>query len=289
MSLVEMRGISKHFGATVALDGVDLFLEPGEVHALVGENGSGKSTLMRILAGALPPDIGDMKMDGNAFHPTDPLAARKSGVAMIYQELALCPDLTVAENILLGMESTFIHPGQSRAKAKAALAQLGHSDLDPDQLLRKLPLALCQIVEIARAVATGSRVLILDEPTSSLSEPDVIKLFEVIRSLRESGHAVVYISHFLDEIERIADRITILRDGQLVATKFPGELSRDQIVSLMVGRTIDDAFPRSPHQVSELILDLRNVSGEIKPQEASLQLHRGEVVGIAGLNGSGRS
>jgi ribose transport system ATP-binding protein len=289
MSLVEMRSIEKRFGATTALDKVDLFLEAGEVHALVGENGSGKSTLMRVLSGAISADAGEMKLEGSRFRPDDPMAARKSGVAMIYQELALCPDLSVAENILLGMEPALIRSTEAAQKARDALAKLGHGNLDVGQKLRHLPIGMCQIIEIARAVAVGSKVVILDEPTSSLSKPDVENLFHVIRNLKATGHAVVYISHFLDEIEEIADRVSILRDGRLVETGFVGERNREEVVSLMVGRTIEDAYPRSTRSPGEPVLEFEGLSGRVKPANATLTLHRGEVLGIAGLNGSGRT
>ena len=287
-----MRAIRKQYGATVALDGVDLFLEEGEVHALVGENGSGKSTLMKILAGAESPDEGEMKLDETPFKPAHPIQARQKGVAMIYQELALCPDLSVAENILLGMEDAtlgLLNTGSMRERAKVALASLGHPDLDVTQAVKQLPIGLCQIVEIARAVAVGSRVVILDEPTSSLAEPDVKRLFDVIRSLKASGHAIVYISHFLDEIQEIADRVTVLRDGQHIATRLAGEMATDHMVSLMVGRSIESAYPRSPRTPGEPLLALKDLQGKPKPASVSLSVRRGEVVGIAGLNGSGRT
>ncbi len=287
-----MRGIRKHFGATVALEGVDLFLEPGEVHALVGENGSGKSTLMRILAGAVSADEGEMKLEGSPYRPANPMQARAKGVAMIYQELALCPDLSVAENILLGMEDAsfgLLDKTSMRERAKRALATLGRSDIDVNQALGLLPIGSRQIVEIARAVAVGSRVVILDEPTSSLTKPDVEHLFKVIRTLRDSGHAIVYISHFLDEIEAIADRVTVLRDGRHIATKLAGELTIDNMITLMVGRSMESAYPRSARTPGEVLLSLSDIAGKVKPMRSNLTVRRGEVVGVAGLNGSGRT
>jgi ribose transport system ATP-binding protein len=289
MSLVEMRGIGKRFGGTVALDNVDVFFEVGEVHALLGENGSGKSTLMRVLAGGTAPDEGEMRLNGSRFAPPDPFEARKRGIAMIYQELTLCPDLTVAENIALGMEERVVNRERAGERARDALRQLGHSHLDPHALVRDLPLSARQIVEIARAIVNGSQVLIFDEPTSSLSEPDVQQLFRMIRTLKEQGVAVIYISHFLNEIEEIADRVSVLRDGKLITTRLAGELDQNAMVALMVGRTIEDAYPRTHHPTNDLLLSVVGLSGLNGPEEASIEVHRGEVIGVAGLNGSGRT
>jgi ribose transport system ATP-binding protein len=292
MPFLSMRAISKRFGATVALDGVSLDVEPGEVHCLVGENGSGKSTLMRILAGAIAPDAGEITLDGAPFNPATPMEARRRGIAMIYQELALCPDLSITENILLGMETAtagVIHEREQRDRAQAALSRLGYPNLDINIPVRRFPIAVRQIVEIARAVALGAKVVVLDEPTSSLTQSDVAHLFTVVRALRAEGHAIIYISHFLDEIEQIGDRVTVLRDGANVGTMDGHALTADGIVSMMVGRTIDDAYPRSLHQTGDVILDIASLAGRPKPDAATFQLRRGEVLGIAGLNGSGRT
>ncbi|AIE87850.1 sugar ABC transporter ATP-binding protein [Fimbriimonas ginsengisoli] len=292
MSFLHMSGISKRFGATVALDGVELQVERGEVHALVGENGSGKSTLMRILAGAIQPDEGTMTLDGKPYHPSSPMDARKSGIAMIYQELALCPDLSVTENVLLGMEDTrlgFVRQSEQHERVRAALTQLGYPHLDLNAPVRNLPIAVRQIVEIARAVALGSSVVVLDEPTSSLTQADAQKLFEVVRTLKAEGHAIIYISHFLDEIKLLADRLTVLRDGNNVGTLPAAEVDANGIVTLMVGRTIDDVYPRSERTPGLPILEVNELMGRPKPDEATLELRRGEVLGIAGLNGSGRT
>ena len=214
-----MTGVRKAFGATVALDGVDFEVLAGEVHALVGENGAGKSTLMKILAGAVEPDAGRLVLDGGLFQPRHPLGARQAGIAMIYQELSLAPHLNAVENILLGTEITrrgFLRLEQSRIRALRALEQLGHPDLPLDIPVGRLSVAEQQIVEIARALGSGCRVLVLDEPTSSLTATDTERLFGVIAGLRASGLGIVYISHFLEEVKRIADRITVLRDGRVV-------------------------------------------------------------------------
>ncbi|MGV3614138.1 MAG: sugar ABC transporter ATP-binding protein [Fimbriimonas sp.] len=292
MSLLEMRGISKRFGATQALEDVNLTVERGEVHALLGENGSGKSTLMRVLAGVISPDTGEMTLDGQPYRPKGPLDARRSGIAMIHQELSLAPDLTVAENVLLGREDAkggIIRRSETRRRAQEALARLGYPDLDVDALVRTLPIAIRQVVEIARAIALGSQVVVLDEPTSSLTGHDAERLFEVVDVLRREGHGVIYISHFLDEIRRLGDRLTVLRDGRSVATHPVAETPNEAMVSLMVGRDIEDLYPRGDRTPGEVLIEVENLSGGKLPKDASLTLHRGEVLGIAGLNGSGRT
>jgi len=287
-----MRGISRRFGATQALAGVDLEVRQGEVHALLGENGSGKSTLMRVLAGAIEPDAGEMTLDGEPYRPKSPMDARRAGVAMIHQELALCPDLSVAENVLLGMEDArrgVVRREATRGRARAALTRLGYADLDIDARVGTLAIAVRQVVEIARAVALGSKVVVLDEPTSSLTQEDAERLFEVVRTLRSEGHAIVYISHFLDEITQLADRLTVLRDGESVGTLDVAETDADTMVSLMVGRQIEDMYPLSYRTPGGEILIVDGLAGAVRPQDVSFTLRKGEVLGIAGLNGAGRT
>ncbi len=246
MSFLSLSGICKRFGATVALDNVDLNVEKGEVHALVGENGSGKSTLMRILSGAETSDAGSITLDGQVYAPRNTMQARQSGVAMIYQELSLCPDLSTAENIMLGMEiqtAGIIDRKTTRKRTEAALQMLGIADLDVNMPVKFLPIASRQLVEIGRAVALESRVVVLDEPTSSLTQADVARLMDVVQILRGKGTAVIYISHFLDEIKRICDRMTVLRDGVNVGVRKVDEVDTDGIVSMMVGRRIDTIYP----------------------------------------------
>lgn len=286
-----MRGLAKRFGPTVALDGVDLELRAGEVHALVGENGSGKSTLMNVVAGALAPDGGIMERSGRAYRPLIPAHARLAGIAMIHQELALCPHLSVAENIGLGLEAArwgWIRRGELKRRAADALSSLGHGDLDADTPLAALSIAMRQVVEIARAVATGCEILLFDEPTSSLSESDTERLFAVIATLRSEGRSVLYVSHFLEEVRRVADRITVLRDG-VVAGEARADASPESLVRLMAGREVAEPYPRSSHTPGEVLLKIESLSGAQAPRNASLAVRRGEVVGIAGLNGSGRT
>ncbi len=287
-----MRNIRKSFGATAALDGVDFDLLPGEVHALVGENGAGKSTLMKILSGAIAADSGTLELLGTPFFPRTTFDARRAGIAMIYQELALAPHLSVADNIVLGMEPEhggILRRAVIRQNAQDALAQLGHDNIPIDAHVGSLPLATQQVIEIARALATGCSVLVLDEPTSSLSREDVERLFTTIRRLKAAGTSIIYISHFLEEVQEISDRYTVLRDGCSVGGGMTGGATTGDIVRLMIGRSIDQLYPHSIHEKGEELLSVNDLQGVRKPRSASFALHRGEVLGIAGLIGAGRT
>ncbi len=289
---LEMRGICKRFGATVALQDVSIRVDGGEVLALVGENGAGKSTLMKVLSGAVKPDAGQMKLNGVPYLPGNPLEARRAGVAMIYQELSLAPHLSVEENIVLGMEPAtlgIVDWKQVRRRAIEALREFDNPELTPDAQVRRLSVGSQQLVEIARALAIGCRVLVLDEPTSSLTRQDVERLFEIIGRLKKQGKAVVYISHFIEEVKRVADRVTVLRDGKVAGSSDVDAISIDEIVALMVGRQVDELYPRSARQPGEVVLEIEDLAGPAKPESASLQLRRGEVLGIAGLVGAGRT
>jgi ribose transport system ATP-binding protein len=284
---LEMRGITKRFGATAALDHVDLTVAAGEVCGLIGENGAGKSTLMAILAGAVRPDAGAMTLDGHPYAPMHPMAGRHAGVTTIHQELSLAPDLTVAENVLLGVEPTragVLDQVRMRQMAANALADLGRPDISPERTAGELPLAEQQLVEIARAVAAQSRVVILDEPTSSLGRDDATRLFALVRRLKASGHAVIYISHFIDEVRDVCDRVVVLRDGR-VAGHGDADMSSAAIVQLMVGREIGELFRRTARCAGDALLRL----AALQPGGASLTLRRGEILGIAGLIGAGRT
>jgi ribose transport system ATP-binding protein len=287
-----MQGVSKRFGATVALDGVDLTVEGGEVHALVGENGAGKSTLMKVLSGAVQPDAGEMRLDGYPFRPQNPLEGRRAGISMIYQELSLAPHLSVEENIVLGVEPTrlgFLRRTDIRRQAIEALRHFDHPEIVPGMPVGRLTSAAQQLVEIARALAVGCRVLILDEPTSSLSRSDAERLFDLIRTLKSRGLAIVYISHFIEEVQRIADRVTVLRDGRVVGTSDAVKTTTGQIVAMMVGREVTELYPHSERTPGEAVLQVNGLAGAEKPAFACLTLHRGEVLGIAGLVGAGRT
>jgi ribose transport system ATP-binding protein len=283
-----MRGIRKVFGATVAVDGVDLAVAEGEVCALVGQNGAGKSTLMGVLSGALQPDAGAMTLDGAPYRPRSPLDARRAGVAMIYQELSLAPHLSVMENMVLGMEPSrfgVIEWDRVRAIAKDVLARLGHPEIAVDAPVETLSVGEQQLVEVGRALAVGCRVLVLDEPTSSLGREDTKRLFDLISRLKRDGHAIVYISHFIEEVKEVADRIVVLRDGRVAGGGPAADLSPPQIVGLMVGRDVDDLYPHTERRRGEAILEV----DAFGPGSASFTLHRGEILGIAGLIGAGRT
>jgi ribose transport system ATP-binding protein len=288
---LRLTGIRKRFGATLALDGVDFEVAPGEVHAVVGENGAGKSTLMKILSGVYPPDAGAMELDGEAFTPHEPLDARRAGVVMVNQELAIAPHLTVVENIVLGAEPSKIvlRHAQARQLASAALAQLGRPDISLSARAGALSIADQQMVEIARALALGCRVLVLDEPTSSLTTADTETLFRLIRRLRDQGQSIIYISHFLEEVQALSERYTVLRDGISVATGRTAETTAAELARLMVGRQVSDLYARTPRTSGEVVLDVHQVAGVFKPLSASFTLRRREVLGIAGLIGAGRS
>jgi len=278
---LEMRSIRKRFGATVALDGVDLAVAAGECHALVGQNGAGKSTLMKILSGAHAADEGGMTLDGDPYRPRDPLDARRRGVAMIYQELSLAPHLSVEENIVLGLEPSrfgWLDRRAMRRTAVEALERLRHPEIRPDAPAGSLTVAQQQLVEIGRALAVGCRVLVLDEPTSSITQRDAARLFELLERLRGQGHAIVYISHFIEEVKRVAQRFTVLRDGRSVGGGDLAPATPAQIVDLMVGQKIDRLYPRSPRTPGAEVLSA-----------GGLALHRGEVLGLAGLVGAGRT
>ena len=292
---LEVRGAHKAFGPTRALEGVELTVAPGEVHALLGENGAGKSTLLHVLAGAIPLDAGEVRLEGAPYRPAGPRDARRAGVAMVHQELSLCAHLTVAENVLLGAEPTragFVRRADLEARAARVLAQLAGDGpaIDPRAMVGRLPPASQQIVEIARALAQSAcRVLILDEPTSSLGAGDVARLFAVLRRLRDEGVSVLYVSHFLEEVREVADAYTVLRDGQRVDSGRMADTSNAKLVERMAGRAVEALYPRSPRAPGDVALHIEDLAGVARPTRASLTLHRGEVLGIAGLVGAGRT
>ncbi|HND54436.1 MAG TPA: sugar ABC transporter ATP-binding protein [Pirellulaceae bacterium] len=291
-SLLRMEAVSKSFGPTRALQAVDLEVRAGEVLALIGENGAGKSTLMKILSGAEPADSGRMTLGGALYSPRGPHDARAAGVAMIYQELTLAPDLSVEDNVMLGQEVSrwgWLKRGEQRRRVRAALDLLGHPDLHPDARVGDLSVGAQQLVEIARALVLQARLIVFDEPTSSLAQRDVEHLFGVIRKLRESGIGVVYISHFLEEIRQICDRYAVLRDGRSVGAGDLSGVSENQIVSLMVGRSVEDLFPTVPHTPGEPIVKVDRLSGARLPTDVSFDVRRGEIFGLAGLVGAGRT
>jgi ribose transport system ATP-binding protein len=294
VTLLKLHAIEKRFGATVALDGVDLEVDGGDVHALIGENGAGKSTLMNILSGAFPQDRGEMSLGGMAYAPMGPADSRRAGIAHIHQELALCPHLSVAENMLLGTEpSTFgwLDRGTMFDRAAALLEEFGRAEIDPHSRTGNLPLPDQQVIEICRALAWDARIILMDEPTSSLQRSNVERLFRMIGKLRDRGIAIVYISHFLEEVREIAERFTVLRDGKSVATgELRGVTDADLISFMVGGRPSPAASQRSlPRGEGSVVLQVENLASPPRLHSASFELRRGEILGIAGLIGSGRT
>ncbi|PSB59153.1 D-xylose ABC transporter ATP-binding protein [Chroococcidiopsis cubana CCALA 043] len=289
---LEMQGITKKFHGVTALENVNLTVYPGEIHALMGENGAGKSTLMKILAGAYDTDAGEIRINGDPVKISDPSAARQAGIALIYQELNLAPNLTVAENIFMGSELTkgyFLDRDRMNQEAAAVLNSLGAS-FQPEDTVSRLSIAEQQQVEIARALKDNSRILIMDEPTAALSDRETEQLFELIRKLRDNGIAIIYISHRMEEIYALADRISVLRDGEYVGSLERQEISSERLVQMMVGRPLQDLFEKQPGKtIGSVVLEVKNISDGGKIQPASLTLHAGEIVGLAGLVGAGRT
>ena len=260
--LLELKGISKSFAGVQALQGVSFSLRSAEVHALVGENGAGKSTLIKMITGAHQPDEGTIEIATRLVTNLDPLRARGLGIAAIYQQPALFPDLTVAENIAIGLEAGGgwgrIHWGLRRARAMALLDKIGAA-IDSDAEVRRLTMPEQQLVEIARAVGAEARILIMDEPTASLSDKEVDRLFRVIGELKSHGTGIIYISHRLDELPRVADRVTALRDGVLAGTRMMAEVTRTDLIRMMVGRELSALFPRSKVAPGQVVLDVRGL------------------------------
>jgi ribose transport system ATP-binding protein len=288
-----MQDISKRFPGVQALDHVSFFLHPGEVHALVGENGAGKSTLMKILSGVYQPDSGTIMFDRAPVNLTSPHQAQSLGISTIFQEFNLVPTLSVAENICLGDEPNLIGPflvdwNARRQRARKALALL-RADFDVDRPVEDLSVAQQQIVEIAKALERQARLVIMDEPTATLTGSETGTLFEVIHSLRQRGLGVIYISHRLEEITEIADRVTVLRDGQVVGTKAMEQVTLPDIVRMMIGREIDQQFPVPTRQRGRPVLSVRNLSRRGVLDNVSFDVYSGEILGLAGLVGSGRT
>lgn len=283
--MLEVTGVRKTFGATVALDAIAFTARPGHVLAIVGENGSGKSTLMRALAGETTPDLGQVTLDGRPVQKSD------HRVFLVHQELTLCPHLTGAENIFLGLEKGILFsPAKRITAARKILEKLGFGHIDPSVRTGSLPVSQRQVLEIARAEARQAKVVLFDEPTSSLTASDKEKLYDLVSRLRERGLIILYISHFLEEVRAVSDEVLILRDGVKTAESAIGQITDDQILEHMVGRKISEVFPRSDRTPGEIILDLEGVTAKAdRAKNVSLQVRRGEVVGLAGLNGAGRT
>ena len=289
--LLEMKAISKSFPGVRALNDVDLTLHAGEVLALLGENGAGKSTLIKILGGAYTPDAGTVLIDGKPTRMDSPTAAQRAGVGIIYQDFNLVPALTARENIFLGQHSHILgrtKRSEERQKAESLFRRIG-IDVNTESLCRDLPIAQQQIVEIAKALSLDARIVVMDEPTAALTPREVRGLAAVIDELKSQGIGIIYISHRLDEIEQFADRITVLRDGKHVATRPIDQVTRDQMIELMVGRSLENEFPKVGSQAGDVLLTVKDLSRPPAVQNISFSLHRGEILGFAGLVGAGRT
>ncbi len=291
--LLQARGLGKAFGGVSVLQGVDFDLCAGEVHALMGENGAGKSTLMKILAGVHRPDSGEMRLGGRPIRPASPRDAQDLGIALVHQELQLMPDLSAAANVFIGRERRragwLLAPARQLADTRALFARLA-LDVDPRRRVGSLSIAQQQMVEIAKALSLRARVLIMDEPTAALNPTEVDELFRVVRQLRAEGVGIVYISHKMDELQRIADRVTVLRDGRRVCTQPMAGADMGELIRLMVGRTLKQAVPDTPDlSAAPVVLAARHLSRGRSVRDASFTLRRGEILGLAGLMGAGRT
>jgi ribose transport system ATP-binding protein len=294
-SVITMRRIDKWFPGVHALNGVDFELLPGEIHALVGENGAGKSTMMKILTGIHQKDSGEMYYMGNLFSPRDPKHAMEAGIGIIHQELNMMDHLTVAENIFIGRESMqrnriFLDDRAQNRRAAELFRRL-KMNIDPEETLGRLTVGKQQMVEIAKAVSHDLRVLILDEPTAALTDTEIDELFTIMRDLKRRGVAMIHISHRLDEIHRITDRVSVMRDGEMVETRATAEVTKQEIINLMVGRVIYEE-PKTASRVpadAEVVLSVRNLNAGKMVQDVSFDLKRGEILGFAGLMGAGRT
>jgi ribose transport system ATP-binding protein len=289
--LLSLSNVSKRFGATLALDDVSFDLMAGEVHALMGENGAGKSTLMKILAGVYPLDSGSITLDGQPVTMTSPRDAATHGIAIIHQELNTLPAMTVAENLAIGREPTRLGALNRRrmvADARDKLARIG-STLDPRRELGQLSVGMQQMVEIARAVSEDARILVLDEPTASLSRTESKRLFDLIADMKAQGMGLIYISHRMEEVWQLADRVTVFRDGRLVGSREKGNISPSEVVRMMVGRDVDDLYTRGGRSAAEPVLQVEDLSDGKGIGPVSLEVRAGEVVCLSGLIGAGRT
>lgn len=290
--ILEVKQINKSFGTHRVLKDVSFSVEPGEVHALVGENGAGKSTLMNIIGGIHKRDSGEVLLDGSPITINDPWQAREMGISVVFQELSLTPNMTVAQNIFVRREATsafgFINWKKLNKDAQALFDRIG-VDISPTELVGNYSVGIQQIIEIAKAISFDARVIIMDEPTSALSETEVDRLYSIVNDLKKQGVAIVFISHKLGEVFRIADKVSVLRDGQMVGQVDPKNSDQQEIIRLMVGRNIDDLYPEKGTSSDNVILEVKNLSNPPIFEDISLELRSGEILGFAGLVGSGRT
>lgn len=291
--IIEFKGITKRFGGITALKDVTFPVAPGGVHALVGENGAGKSTLIKVCGGALQPDAGQMVLQGREVSFANPQASQNAGISIVHQEIPICPHLTATENIFLGRplpkRAGLVDWKAANVRAKAFFDRF-RADINPNDIVGRLPIAKQQMVEIAQALFLESQLLIMDEPTSALGKAETDRLFEIIRELTAQGITIVYVSHRLEEVFEIADRVTALRDGQYIDTVPIKDVTPDDVVTMMVGREIHELFPKVHHErQQESLLRVRSLSAPRKFQNVSFDLYAGEVLGLVGLQGSGTS
>jgi len=292
-TILRLSGISKSFAGVRALKGVSFDLMAGEVHALVGENGAGKSTLIKVITGAHEPDEGTLEVRGELIEGNDPVRAKTLGIAAIYQQPALFPDLTVAENIALGLEPPgpwrLVRWGRRRDRARTLLDRIGAA-IDPEAEVRRLTMPEQQLVEIARAIGAEARILIMDEPSASLTDREVDRLFRVVRELKGHGVGIIYISHRLEELPEVADRVTALRDGSMVGTRPMGEVDRGELIRMMVGRELSAVFPKVEVPRGEVVLEVEGLGCRASGvHDVSFRVREGEMLGLAGLIGAGRT
>lgn len=290
--LLEMLGIEKSFPGIKVLKGVNLKIRKGQVHALMGENGAGKSTLMKILMGIYSADAGEIRMEGQAITNKNPKEALEHGISMIHQELNPVLDQPIYENVYLGRElrtkAGMVHKSKMIEETDKLLQSLG-LHMKPTQYMRDLSVAQCQLIEIIKAIAVNAKLVIMDEPTSAITDKEIVTLFEQIKMLREKGVAIIYISHKMEEIFEICDHITVLRDGEYIGDDEAANLDKQKLIRMMVGRELKDIYPKSEVPIEEVIFEVKNISYEKRVKNASFKLHRGEILGIAGLVGAGRS
>lgn len=297
--LLEMKEISKSFGAVKALKKASLNLKSGEVLALMGENGAGKSTLMNVLSGSLHPDEGEILLEGVQREIKNPIQARSLGIVKIHQELQIVPELDIAENIFLGRWQTagigFVQKKKMHDMAKECLKML-EWEIDTKTKLKDLRIGEQQLVEIAKAISCDAKIIVMDEPTSALSEPEAEKLFHVIEKLKKKGCGIIYITHRMEEVFKISDRLSVMRDGEYIGTKEAGETNNEEIIAMMVGRSVEDQYPKRNVEIGDVVLEVKNLSftppkGSFKRslKDISFKVRSGEVLGIAGLAGAGRS
>lgn len=290
-NILACEGISKTFGGTKALDNVSLQIRKGEVHALLGENGAGKSTLMKIIVGLYRADCGSILFDGESYSVHSPAEALQRGISMIHQELNIEPHLTIAEHIFLKDEDTYggilLNKARTNDRAAKVLKQYGFA-MGPKRMMSELTIAQAQMIEIIKAVTKNAKLIIMDEPTSSLDSEETKRLFQTIRDLKEQGVSIIYISHRMEEIFEICDSVSIFRDGRFIDSKAIGEVTQEQLIALMVGRSVDNIFPKTDCLIGEPVLTVEGLSGN-GFRDISFTVHAGEILGFSGLVGSGRS